>query len=55
MCTLYANSRKSLLKSYYYIRPNMFKFKQLMTINKISALEKLCKLISEIIDKCCNP
>ena len=55
MCTLYANSRKCLLKSYYCIRPNMFKFKQLMTISQISALEKLCKLISEIIDKCRNP
>ena len=52
MCTFLANSRKSLLKSYYYIRPNMFKFKELMTINKISALKKLCKLIREIIDKC---
>ena len=27
MCTFFANSRKSLLKSYYYNRPNMFKFK----------------------------
>ena len=33
----------------------MFKFKQLMTNNKISALKKLCKLIREIIDKCRKP
>ena len=55
MCTSFANSRKSLLKSYYYIRLNMFKFKQFMTINKISALKKPCKLIREIIDKCRKP
>ena len=52
---LETNSRKSLLKSYYYIRPNMFKFKELMTINKISVLKNLYKFIREIIDKCRKP
>ena len=55
MFTFLQTTRKSLLKSYYYIRPTMFKFKQLMTINKISAFKKPCKLITEIIDKCRKP
>ena len=55
MCIFFANSQTSLLKSYYYIKPNMFKFKKLITINKISAQKKLWKLVRKIIDKCPKP
>ena len=50
-CPFFNNSRKTLLKPYYYNKPNTLKFKQLMTDNKISIRKKLCKLIKEITDR----
>ena len=43
--------RKKLLKPYYYTKPNIFKFKELLSINKISSLKKICKLTKLILLK----
>ena len=41
-------SRASLIKKYYYTRPNIIKFQQLMNYKSVKHLKNLCKLINII-------
>ena len=46
----FKDERKKYIKSYYYIRPNILKFQQLMNITPLKELRKLCYFI-DILDK----
>ena len=44
ICPLFALN----LKSYYYVRPNIIKFDQLMNLKKVAELKNLCRVINFI-------
>ena len=47
-CPFFNTSRASLIKKYYYKRPNIVKFQQLMNCKSVKHLKNLCKLINII-------
>ena len=49
LCSHFCNSRRDLLKSYYYKYPNAIKFQELLSSNKKSELLKLVSLMKLII------
>ena len=48
-CKHFELERKYYLKRYYYIRPNIVKFGQLMNMRKVVDLKNLCRFINIII------
>jgi hypothetical protein len=50
ICQCYINTRKKYLKKYYYIRPSMIKFIELISTNKKNVLNNLAKYIKESIE-----
>lgn len=53
-CGFFDNERKKFLKPYYYRRPNMIKFKDLLTCNNKIVLAKLSKFMQIIMNKFSN-
>lgn len=51
-CKKLALERRQFIKAYYYSRPNVIKFKQLMNTKNISELKKLCKFVKIILNSC---
>ena len=49
-CPYFANEREECLKKYYYRRPNIMKYRNLLTCNNKTTLTKLFKLIRTIIE-----
>ena len=47
VCPFFADVRKILFKKYFYTRPSMFKFKNLMNTNNKGVLLNLAKFIKE--------
>ena len=47
-CKHFEIERKQHLKRYYYVRPNIIKFEQLMNTKKLFELKKLCRFINVI-------
>ena len=45
VCPLYENLRKMYLKPYYYRRPNVFKFTELMKSDKQSIVKNISKFV----------
>ena len=52
-CRYFEQSRKHLIPSYFRKRPNVLKFKHIMTVTKKSDLFKLCKMIKVINEGIC--
>lgn len=48
-CSFFDNERKLFLKPYFFKRPNMYKFEQLMTTSNKTEYIKLCKFIKCIL------
>ena len=55
ICNFFTDQRKHLLKSYYYVKPSILKFNELMNTRRISYLKNTCKLIKEICNKFRRP
>ncbi|MEW8546068.1 MAG: reverse transcriptase family protein [Candidatus Thiodiazotropha sp.] len=51
ICPFFANERKELLKKYYYTRPNILKYKDLLTSKNKSELVNLSKFMKLIMNK----
>ena len=49
ICPYFANDRKEYLKSYYYKRPNILKFNELMSSRNRQTLIKLSKFVDIIM------
>ena len=47
-CKHFESERKRYLKHYYYVRPNIIKFDQLMNLKKVAELKNLCRFINVI-------
>ena len=47
-CKHFESERKRYLKRYYYVRPNIIKFDQLMKLKKVAELKNLCRFINVI-------
>ena len=50
-CPYFANEREEFLKTYYYRRPNIIKYKNLLTCNNKPTLIKLSKFMKIIMEK----
>ena len=46
ICPFFEDKRKALIKSYYYKRPNILKFKELLTTQSVNQLHNLCRFIT---------
>lgn len=49
-CTFFETERKAHLKKYFYTRPNVIKFKELLTGTSKHQLYKTCKFIKILIN-----
>ena len=49
VCTTFSEKRKECLKKYYYTRPNVLKFEQLLNLNYGKNLKKNVKFITFIL------
>ena len=47
-CKHFEPERKRYLKSYYYVRPNIIKFDQLVNLIKVDELNNLCRFINVV-------
>ena len=54
-CNALSKIRKKYINEYYFTRPNILKFSQLMTKQDAMSLKKLCMFISKIYDLVCPP
>jgi hypothetical protein len=54
-CRYSEQNRKKLIPSHFRNRPNVLKFKNIMTVTKKSDLLKLCKMIKVINEGVCAP
>ena len=45
----FEDERKQCLKSFYYKRPNIIKFEQLLNLQDDKQLKKLCRFINVIV------
>ena len=48
-CPFFSHERINYIKPYYYRRPNILKFKQLLSIKSLKTLQKLCAFIKIIL------
>ena len=51
ICSYFQNERKDLLKRYYYLRPNIIKYQELMNCKNKHALLNLSKFKKLIMSK----
>ena len=51
VCPLFQEDRCNLLKPFYYQRPNILKFKSLMTSTNKKVLSNLAKFVNIIMNK----
>ena len=51
ICPYFQNERKDLLKRYYYLRPNTFKFQELLNCKNKQVLLNLSKFMKLIMSK----
>jgi hypothetical protein len=49
-CPFFSEPRKTFVKRYYWINPNILKFKELMTLNPSKQLTKLCQFIRILVE-----
>ena len=54
-CNYFNDDRKNLLGDEYCVRPNVIKFKKLMTSKNVPVLRKLCHFIKIIFSIACPP
>ena len=54
-CQYFEQNCKHLITSYFRKKPNVLKFKHIMTIMKKADLLKLCKMIKVINKRVCGP
>ncbi|MCU7800877.1 MAG: reverse transcriptase family protein [gamma proteobacterium symbiont of Lucinoma myriamae] len=50
-CTYFSSERNELLKAYFYKRPNILKFSELLTSNNEACLKRLSKFVNIIMNK----
>lgn len=48
-CNHFAEERRNLIKPYYFRRPNILKYKELMNVTSSAKLNKLCQFIKVIL------
>ena len=54
VCNYFQAERKQVLKSYYYKRPNVIKFKDLLCTDNVKDLTQLSKFVNIILQKFTN-
>ena len=54
-CRYFERNRKHPIPGYFRNRPNVLKFKNIMTVTKKSDILKLCKMIKVINEGVCAP
>ena len=48
-CPCYSEIRKRFIKKYYYNRPSMSKFVELMSCNNVSVISNVCRFIRDAL------
>ena len=55
ICPVFAEERRKHIKRYYFTRPNIVKFKELLNTSNMSEMRNLCLFLEILLKKRCSP